>query len=469
MAEERPEDPDAYVGPCRACGAATTAAQRYCLSCGALVGTRRLEPLEVLRRQAAGPREAVDAAAPDVLPVGARPRAVPATAAAVAILVAGLSGALIGGDRDGARAAVIAGGAAPVPAATTPATTAAPGPAAASSSPAASADTGAAEGAAAEPVADAAAEAPVGDDPLPATDDAAGDEPGDGETTPDDPEIQPHVWMLALDGPRAQEAIDRVADQGVRLTGVAPAGPDAIANATTLVTGALPPAAGTTPDPAAAVPPSLPELLSTAGQRWRSYLDVQPGGRPALPGACADPPAGDAAAATLAGRTPFGRIAALRTDDACADGTASLETLGNDVSSGETLPAFSYATLGGCAPPERTVVTLPDQVADTVTAITESTEFQENGVVVVTTVGGVDPCPVPGAAPVAGAAAPSTATPAPVPTVVLRADARPGSTLDVTTDLRALTRLTATTLGVDSPGTSGADDVPALELPAADG
>ena len=57
----------------------------------------------------------------------------------------------------------------------------------------------------------------------------------------------------------------------------------------------------------------------------------------------------------------------------------------------------------------------------------------------------------------------------PSPTVVLRANAKPGSTLDVATDLRALTRLAATTLGVEPPGTSGADDVPTLELPAADG
>ena len=469
MAVERPDDPEALAGPCRSCGAPTTAAQRYCLSCGALVGTRRIEPLEVLRRQAEGTQESVAVAHVAAgVPASARTRAVPATAAAVAILIAGVSGALIGGDGDGARAAVIAGGAAPAPVAAPPATTAAAPAAKAPTVPDADA---APATAAEEPTVDASAEAPVADEPAPVTDEAppAGEDTSGAETTPDDPEIPPHVWMLALDGPRAQEAVDRIAEQGVRLTGIAPAGPDAITNATTLVTGALPPAAGVTPDPAAAVPPSLPELLSTADQTWRSYLDVQPGGQPALPGVCADPPAGDAAAATLAGRTPFGRIAALRTDDACAAGTASLETLGNDVSSGESLPSFSYATLGGCAPPERTVVALPDQVSDTVTAITESTEFQENGVVVVTAVGGVDPCPVPGAAPPAAAAAPSTATPAPTPTVVLRANAKPGSTLDVAADLRALTRLTATTLGVDSPGTSGADDVPALELPAADG
>jgi len=456
MVDDRSADdvaPDGPAGPCRECGAPTSTHQRYCLECGALVGHRRLEPLEVLRERA-GPASAAPAPVPG--------RAVPMAAAAAAILVAGISGALVTGGGDGARAAIVARApAAVVPPAATATTPAPPkkdtdddAPAAA---PAADAD--------ATVPADVAADAPVPEEPV-ADEPVADGDTGEEETTPDDEAISPHVWLLALEGPRAQEAVDRVAEQGVRLTGVAPATTDTIGNATTLLTGAPPVVPPAVADPADATP-SLPEALTTAGQTWRSYIDVQPSETPALPGACTDPPAGDAAAATLAARSPFGRIAALRTDDACTGGTFSLETLTNDVSSGETLPAFSYATLGGCAAPERSIVALPDEVSDTVTSITESTEFQENGVVIVTTVGATDPCPTtpaaPPAAPVAGAPLP------PAPTVVLRANAKPGATLDVATDLRALTRLTATTLGVDPPGTSGADDVPALELPAADG
>ncbi|MGX6450045.1 hypothetical protein ACVU7I_18565, partial [Patulibacter sp. S7RM1-6] len=217
------------------------------------------------------------------------------------------------------------------------------------------------------------------------------------------------MWLLALDGPRAQEAIDRVADRGVRLTGVTALSPATLPNASALVTGLRP----TTPplDPA---PPSLPERLTAAGSAWRSYVDTQPGDAAPLPGACDDPAAGDAAAAALAARLPFGRIPALR--DSCAGATTSLEALGNDLSSGE-IPALSFVSLGGCAPPERPVVALPDQVDDAVTQITESTEFQERGLVVVTTVGAADPCP---AAPAVAATPVDPAAPAPAaPTVVL--------------------------------------------------
>ncbi|CAB4956838.1 unannotated protein [freshwater metagenome] len=463
MADDRPADDverDEPAGPCRACGAPTSTRQRYCLECGALVGRRRLEPLEVLRDRA-GPAPAAAPPAPG--------RAVPMAAAAAAILVAGVSGALVTGGGEGARAAIVAR--APV-ATTTPATVTATTPIddaeAASPSPA-SADAGDEETAAADvPAEGPVADVPVADEGAAVPGDASGEPEPEPEAEPDDPAIEPHVWLLALEGPRAQEAVDRVAEQGVRLTGVAPVGTATIDNATTLLSGTPPPAPGApAPDPAAVVPPSLPELLTTAGRTWRSYVDVQPGGTPALPGACTDPPPGDAAAAVLASRSPFGRIAALRTDDACTGGTFSLETLTDDVSSGETLPSFSYATLGGCAAPERSVVALPDQVSDTVTAITESTEFQENGVVVVTTVGATDPCPAPDAPAAPAPATTPGAAPAPAPTVVLRADAEPGTALDVATDLRALTRLTASTLGVDPPGTAGGDDVPALELPAA--
>ncbi|MDO9406986.1 MAG: hypothetical protein Q7T67_01130, partial [Patulibacter sp.] len=60
MADDRPADDverDEPAGPCRSCGAPTSTHQRYCLECGALVGRRRLEPLEVLRERA-GPAPA---------------------------------------------------------------------------------------------------------------------------------------------------------------------------------------------------------------------------------------------------------------------------------------------------------------------------------------------------------------------------------------------------------------------------
>ncbi|MEV4418366.1 hypothetical protein AB0L40_00140 [Patulibacter sp. NPDC049589] len=469
MADERSDDdvvPDEPAGPCRSCGTPTSSSQRYCLSCGELVGQRRLEPLEILRARAGEP------AAPAPAPHG---RAVPFAAAAAAILVAGFAGSLVPGAGSGARAAVItqpAVAAVPAP----PAATTAAAPPTTTQDDAATTDEAPATDDAAATTDDATADAAATTDTADSGDSGdTGTDTTDDSTTPDDPTIPPHVWLLALDGPAAKEAVDRIADQGVRLTGVRPVAADTIANASTLLTGTLPLAAGSpAPDPAAAVPPSLPEELTTAGQTWRTYVDAQPGTGDPLPGACTDPAPGDAGAALTATRTPFGRIAALRTDDACAKGTSSLETLGNDVSSGDTLPSFSYATLGGCAPPDRTAVALPDQVADTLTAITESTEFQDSGLIVVTAVGSADPCPaaaVPGTSTPAPATTPAAPTdPAtPTPTVVLRADAKPGSTLDVAADLRALARLTAKTLGVDPPGTSGADDVPALEIPPAAG
>jgi hypothetical protein len=277
------------------------------------------------------------------------------------------------------------------------------------------------------------------------------------------------VWMLALDGPLAQEAVKRIADQGVTLTGIKPLGTETAQNAAGLMTGVRPVPAGTA---APEVTPSLPETLATAGSSWRAYVDVQPSKAPALPGACSVPPVGDAAAAALANRLPFGRIAGLAEGDACGDGIKSLETLGNDVSAGDSIPELSYAALGGCAPPDRTAVPLPDQVSDAVTAITSSTEFQENGLLVVTAVGTADPCPATPPDPAVPAPVPPLAadgTLAPVPTVVLRSDAKAGSELDTPADLLALTRLAASTLSVDPPGVAGADDVPALELPAADG
>jgi hypothetical protein len=308
-------------------------------------------------------------------------------------------------------------------------------------------------------------EAPAEDAPV---DDAPSEDAPDEELPEDEP-VTPHVWMLALDGPQAQEAVKRIADQGVTLTGIKPLGAETAQNVTGLMTGVRPVPAGAAPPE---VTPSLPETLATGGQSWRAYVDVQPSEGDALPGACSVPPVGDAAAAALAGRLPFGRIAGLAAGDACSAGMKSLEALGNDVSAGDAIPAFSYAALGGCAPPDRTAVALPDQVTDTVTAITSSTEFLESGLLVVTAVGAADPCPATPPDPAVPAPVPPLAadgTLAPTPTVVLRSDAKAGSELDTPGDLLALTRLAASTLSVDPPGASGADDVPALELPSADG
>lgn len=454
---------------CRECRAPTVEGQRYCLSCGALLGDRRLDPLAHLHTRGG------TVPPPPASPSPA-PRAVPLAAAATAILVAGVSGMLVTGGDEGARAAVV----------TRPTLAAAPVPAPASAKPEkAPADDDGGDDETSEPADTSAAEEPAADDTAPveeaAVDDtAAEDAPVDDtsadteEKTEDDTDteesaITPHVWLLALDGPKAQEAVERIAEQGVSLTGIKPLAGETAVNATGLVTGVRPvPAGAASPE----VTPSLPELLKTAGQSWRAYVDAQPNGTAALPGACSAPPVGDAAAAALASRLPFGRIAALSAKHACGKGVASLETLSNDVSAGDTIPDFSYAALGGCAPPERTAVALPDQVSDTVTAITESTEFQENGLLIVTTVGAADPCPATPSDPATPAPAPPLAadgTLAPVPTVVLRADAKAGTKVDTPADQLALTRLAATTLGVDPPGASGADDVPALELPAAGG
>jgi hypothetical protein len=457
-----PEDP---AGDCRSCGALVVVGQRYCLDCGGLIGARRLDPLATFRARTA-------AAQPAPVPVAAgAPRAVPFAAAATAVLVAGVSGMLVAGGDGGARAAVITRAPAPAPAAPVVA-----------KAPAASADDDADAGDDVDaPAPDAEAETsaveetpieetPVEDTPVEDTpvDDAPADEEPEEELPEDEP-ITPHVWMLALDGPQAQEAVKRIADQGVTLTGIKPLGAETAQNAAGLMTGVRPVPAGAAPPEAT---PSLPEILTTAGSSWRAYVDAQPSEGPALPGACSVPPVGDAAAAALAGRLPFGRIAGLSEGDACGKGIKSLETLGNDVSAGDSIPELSYAALGGCAPPDRTAVALPDQVSDAVTAITSSTEFQESGLLVVTAVGAADPCPTTPPDPAVPAPVPPLAadgTLAPTPTVVLRSDAKPGSELDTPADLLALTRLAASTLSVDPPGASGADDVPALELPAADG
>jgi hypothetical protein len=386
---------------------------------------------------------------------------VPLAAAAPAILVAGISGALVTGD-GGARASIVArapaaAAPAPAPAATT---TEDEAPAAGSS------DDGGDDASAtadAAPEETAVAEAPVEELPVeeePLEDTGTDDE--DTDVPEDDPVIVPHVWTLAVQGPRAQEAVDRVAERGVTLTALKPVSPSVADSASALVTGLRPAVPGAdpaaAPDPAT-LAPTLPEALVAAEQTWRTYVDVQPNDTAALPGTCAEG-AGDPAAALLAARSPFRAIATLQEDGACAKAVRSLESLGNDVSSGEDLPSWSYVSLGGCAPPDRSVVALPDQVDDTVTAITESTEFQENGLVIVTSVGADDPCPVPGAPA-------TTATPAPeaAPTVVLAPGATAGKKLDTPGDVLALPRLVSTTLGVSPPGVSGEEDVPVLELP----
>lgn len=277
----------------------------------------------------------------------------------------------------------------------------------------------------AAPPSDETSDEPVADDPSGDDTDAGtdGDGGGDSSGTDEPPAIVPHVWVLALEGPRAQEAIDRVAKQGVRLTGMRALSADVALNATGLVTGARPAAAAgaATADPAAAstaaATDSLPEQLLAGKRKWRAYVDSLTTGGPVPPGACAPAPAGDAVGAALAARLPFGRIAAFQKDAAgCTGATTSLEALGNDLSTGDGIPDLSYAALGGCAPADRSVVALPDELEDAVSTITSSTEYQESGLLIVTTVGAADPCPaVPVAATDPAAAVPPTTDPAAAP------------------------------------------------------
>lgn len=475
---------------CPSCRAATAADQRYCLACGALVDDRRLDPIAMLT-------PADDPARVGGSPSGpatAAPRAVPLAAATAAIVVAGISGMLVtqGGSGTGARAAVVAAAPAPDPAAA-----------------------GSSEGAASAPSSDASARPPADDpqptDPLPAdplpADPLPADEPApveseapadtpadDADTSQDDdaedasaPAVTPRVWLLALEGPRAAEAVERVAEQGVRLSGMQAVAAAAQPNATALVSGTRPaadvaaPAAGTA-DPAAAsgaagpssptttgtgdegtgTAPSLPRALLAAKRTWRAYVDVQPTSGSVLPGACAAPAAGDPAAASLAARLPFAAIDGIDCDRA----VTSLEALGNDLSAGEDIPAFSYVAMGGCAAPERPVVALPDAVEDAVTTITESTEYQQDGMLVVTAIGTQDTC-MPGASdgPAAPAVSPAAPIVAEAPTVVLRPAVAPGKTVKTTLDLLTLSRAMAEVLGVTPPGAAGDDAVPALALP----
>lgn len=501
-----PDDAPRAAASCPACRAPTLDDQRYCLACGALVGDRRLDPIEMLAPAMADgpagdpPRAAAAVLARSLPPAGsgASPRAVPLAAATAAIVVAGISGMLVtnGGSGNGARAAVVAA-AAPAAAAPRPA----PAPA---SNPADDAEP--------LPADDPPADDPLPADPLPVeseapaepiTDDApADDDASEDEEAADEPaaEATPRVWLLALEGPQAADAVERIATQGVRLSGMAGVATAAHANASALVSGTRPaaaapaaavapaaagvsatPANAGTPASAGATPeaaPSLPAALTAAKRTWRAYVDVQPTGGPVLPGACAAPTVGDPAAGLLAARLPFAGIESIGCDKA----VTSLEALGNDLSSGEDVPAFSYVAMGGCAPPERTAVALPDAVEDTVATITASTEFQQDGMLVVTTVGTQDACtpaapaPVPAdpAAPTApadgGPAAPDGAagaspTNVAAPTAVLRPAATAGKTVVTKLDLLALSRAMAAVLGVTPPGAAGDDAVPAIKLP----
>lgn len=487
-----PDDAPRDVARCPACRAATAPDQRYCLDCGTLIGERRLDPIELLTADAAvdpvgGPPSGAAAAAP---------RAVPLAAATAAIVVAGISGMLVtnGGDGTGARAAVIAAApaAAPAPA---PATEPDPAPAPATEDP---------EPPAEEPL-------PVDEplpveEPLPAASEAPPvetdtssedpvDEDAGDEDAADEPaeEPKPRVWLLALEGPQAAEAVERIAAQGVRLSGMTGVAAASQANASALVGGTRPvvgdpsaggvdPAAGAAggtnpagagtgtgtgstnaPGTADDAAPSLPAALKAADRRWRAYVDVQPTSGPALPGACAAPAAGDPAATLLASRLPFAGLEGID----CETSVTGLETLGNDLSAGEDIPDFSYVAMGGCPAPERPPVALPDAVEDAVATITASTEYQSDGMLVVTTVGTQDACTPTTPAP-AGPTAPPVdpAAPAPAaPTVVLRPAATAGKAVDAKLDLLALSRAMAEVLGLAPPGAAGEDAVPALALP----
>lgn len=553
MEPDSPTPDDAPHGDasCPSCGAATAGDQRYCLVCGSRVGDRRLDPIEMLTPSTAvgGPASAAAAAAhprPGAAPPGATaaaPRAVPLAAAAAAIVVAGVSGMLVthGGPGPGARAAVIA---APAPAPSPEGFGADPrsAPSAGASGSQSVNDPPAADPS--PPVVPSPA-APASPAEAPVTDDVPGDdasEDGD-DVAADGPAPTPRVWLLALEGPRAADAVERVARQGVRLSGMRSVATTAQANATALVGGvrpamvdpaaaaapadvsvapvtrvaaaaavdplAVPPAAAPVDPPApvdplavaaAAAPvdppavdaaadaaPSLLAALVADRRTWRAYVDAQPTGGPVLPGVCAAPPDGDAAATLLASRLPFAAIDGIGCDRA----VTSLEALGDDLSSGDDVPAFSYVAMGGCAAPERPAVALPDAVEDTVATITASTEYQQDGMLVVTTIGDQDACAPGTASPSAPAlaptapptAAPSTAArptasptavapaetaplaaPAPAPTVVLRPTATAGRSVKTKLDLRALSRAMAEVLGVTLPA-AGDDAVPTIALP----
>lgn len=485
MADPCPRAPSG--AHCHVCGATTADDQRYCLACGALVGNRRLDPSAFLARHVPG---ATDAVPPSVVPTAVSgPRPMPLAATTAAILIAGVSGMLVtdAGSDTGARAAIVAPSfVAPdeqaevidEPAATDVPPELVPAP-----------DVPSPE----DDTADGGDSAVAGTTPVakpePEPNDADDDDNGSADS--------PRVWLLALEGPRAAEAVDRIAAQGVRLTGMRSFTSDARTNAAALLTGTNP--AGPA-DAMGTKVGALPAALLADDRKWRAYVDAQPAGSRVLPGACDEPPAGDATAAALALRLPFGRLAASPKDLSCADAVTGLEALGNDLSAGDDVPALSYVALGGCAPPERSVIALPDAVEDAVATITTSTEFQNDGLLIVTTVGTVDACVPPVAAPADPAAgvgpggvvepvtpvdstaaigpaatpvAPATINPttAPVteppraPTVVVRPTATAGRKLAAELDPPALTRSMADVLGVAAPGNAGADAVPRIKLP----
>ncbi|MFA4929195.1 MAG: hypothetical protein WC558_11805, partial [Patulibacter sp.] len=269
-----PDEAPRAASSCPSCRAVTAADQRYCLACGALLGDRRLDPIEMLTPVT------------EVAPVGgpppggsaASPRAVPLAAATAAIVVAGISGMLVtnGGSNTDARAAVLAAAAPPTAAA----------PTAPVSEPAAEDQ---------DPDPDPRpADEPLAEDPLPAdplpveseappvetapVDDSAADE----DTAEDEPaaESTPRVWLLALEGPQAAEAVERIEKQGVRLSGMEAVASTAQANASALVGGTKPVVAPTV-DPAAAAAtgsasastdaaPPLPAALVAAQRTWRA-------------------------------------------------------------------------------------------------------------------------------------------------------------------------------------------------------
>ncbi|EHN11599.1 hypothetical protein PAI11_15240 [Patulibacter medicamentivorans] len=351
----------------------------------------------------------------------------------------------------------------------------------------------------------------VADEPA-AAEPTATDEPTTVTPPPpaeeEDPPLGPesttigHVWLVALQGPGAAEAVSAIGGGGVQLQGARTVTEGGLANALALTAGATPTprtrsgcrdaqaaAAGAAPasdDPCAlpAGTASIPAALGAAQRPWRAYLDAVPEGRAAgaapPAGICDLPPAGDAAAIALSARSPFAHLTGLREGGACATAVRSLGQLDGDLADAGTTAVFSYLALGGCVPPGAPPKPLADQLRDAVVSITTSRAYGQDGLLVVTTTDGAAPCGAP-ATPAQRAATgrwrraatgnravhraafpgdPQAPAGVPSPTVVYSPWSEAGSTSTVAYDGFSIARTVATVLGVAAPGAAADGAVP---------
>jgi hypothetical protein len=469
--------------PCPACGTPHGSHQRYCLSCGTLVGARSIDLGRAWALARAG--EAV-AAAPEAdapaprASVWRRPTASVLTTAALALGV--LGGFLLGPDGGfadhGARAPLLLGGlGGPATTTTAAATT--------TEDDTPPADTGttdlapAGDGDTSTATDDSTSDGTTGDGTTGdgTTGDDTTDDLGDGspdlsgasgsdDTTPgSDPNLGglasatlppiDHVWVIsvagldraALFGTPHGYLSDALASRGTLLANYTPVAASPLAGGSALLAGEAPSAAtqagcATYADGDCVRPASVATLagqLTAKGKTWRAYVaGLGPAG-------CAHPAAG-APTDPVAARDPFVFFHAIADAPECATGVVDLDHLGADLTAEDTLPSFSYiiptAAEDGSAPGG--TAALDAFLERTVAPIRRTKAYKSGGLIAI-----VPATVAPGTDPATGA-------------LLLSPFAGHGKRVDIAAGPYALLRTLEELFGLDHLGHAADEDVAAL-------